>query len=380
MRKLSFNRVAICLAFLISLSTYAMHPVDISRQTKPSVVTVYCEDGSFGSGFFVSKNEVLTNAHVFKTGNRGYLMFDSHPTKVNIKRVIKFDERLDLSLLSVEDQDVVPLELDSTQAESGQDVYAFGSPEGHFGSMSDGMVSTTREKNGVTRIQHTAPVSHGSSGGPLVNSDGKVVGVNVSMLKSGQNINFAIPISYFIDGFNRSIPPIRNINFQYQFNNTVPAAINNELNGKWYIKSIQIGQYFEDQFFWASKYNPVQLEFNSHNISSQVSTRGAISFCEVSDDPDYFQSSSADINATYTSTQDGMKEVKLQVASLFVSPDPNYRPIKNYHTVGFIKSWGNPGVPYLISKNGNTVTLTSKFPVTSNAGITGTRVIVLSQL
>src|SRR5207248_2526247 len=75
-------------------------------------------------------------------------------------------------------------------------VFAIGSPLGLANTLSDGLVSGHREIDSVTVIQTTAPISPGSSGGPLLGADEKVVGVTTFAFKGGQNLNFAIPAAH----------------------------------------------------------------------------------------------------------------------------------------------------------------------------------------
>jgi S1-C subfamily serine protease len=74
----------------------------------------------------------------------------------------------------------------------GERVIAIGSPEGLENSISDGIVAAVREYNSAKYIQITAPISPGSSGGPVLNNDGQVVGIATFQFKAGQNLNFAI--------------------------------------------------------------------------------------------------------------------------------------------------------------------------------------------
>src|SRR5581483_9845488 len=88
----------------------------------------------------------------------------------------------------------------------GAKVYAIGNPLGQFANtLSDGLVSGHRERGTVphfpnlpTMIQTTAPISHGSSGGPLVGADGRVVGVTTLTWEDdgGRNVNFAVPAAH----------------------------------------------------------------------------------------------------------------------------------------------------------------------------------------
>ena len=75
----------------------------------------------------------------------------------------------------------------------GQRIYVIGTPQGLPATFSDGLVSSVRTGEGVSRIQITAPISPGSSGGPVLNAKGQLVGVAVEQFREGQNLNFAIP-------------------------------------------------------------------------------------------------------------------------------------------------------------------------------------------
>ena len=78
----------------------------------------------------------------------------------------------------------------------GETVYAVGNPRGLEGTFSDGIISSIRLLDGDKLIQITAPISRGSSGGPVLNQKGEAIGVSVLSVIDGQNLNFAIPSNY----------------------------------------------------------------------------------------------------------------------------------------------------------------------------------------
>ena len=108
------------------------------------------------------------------------------------------DESHDLAILQVSVPDAQSLPLgDSDTVEIGDTVYAAGNPKGYFeGTFSSGIISGIRGDSTNKRLQMTAPVSSGSSGGPVVNGRGQVIGVSFATFRGGQNLNFAIPSNY----------------------------------------------------------------------------------------------------------------------------------------------------------------------------------------
>jgi hypothetical protein len=180
-----------------------LRPQDIARRSFPSVVLIVCDSGgegaSQGSGFFVAPGLVVTNFHVIENCVRGVARaIDGRKEPLAVTEVVAYDKNADLAILRVpEGASVAPLPLASRSVETGEPVYALGNPEGLSGSLSDGLVSNARRSDGTRDlIQISAPISHGSSGGPVVNNRGQVIGVAVGSIEKGQNLNFAIPVSY----------------------------------------------------------------------------------------------------------------------------------------------------------------------------------------
>ena len=84
----------------------------------------------------------------------------------------------------------------SSDVKIGETVYVAGNPKGLEGTFSDGIVSSKRGGYSNEHLQMTAPISPGSSGGPVLNRQGQVIGVSFMTLEGGQNLNFAIPSRY----------------------------------------------------------------------------------------------------------------------------------------------------------------------------------------
>ena len=117
--------------------------------------------------------------------------------KYKIAGSVGIDTKRDLVLLSVPEATAPKLSAsDSKQVAIGDEIYAIGNPQGLEGTFSQGIISSIRKIGTDTLLQITAPISPGSSGGPVINVQGQVIGVAAATFLDGQNLNFAIPISY----------------------------------------------------------------------------------------------------------------------------------------------------------------------------------------
>ncbi len=175
---------------------------EVARTSFRSVVSIEMQDGagypmSFGSGFFVEDEVVASNFHVVEGTSKGTIKISGKTEKVVIKSILASDQTNDLVLLKVPRGDGPPLKLaGSSSVEVGDEVFAVGSPHGLEGTFSQGIVSAFREHGRRKLIQITAPISPGSSGGPILNAKAEVVGVATAYLKDGQNLNFAVSIEH----------------------------------------------------------------------------------------------------------------------------------------------------------------------------------------
>ncbi len=175
---------------------------EIAQNSFPSVVLLVMQDASgqpvsLGSGFFVRDGMVATNVHVVEGAFQGYARIVGQKSKYEIRGIVAIDGLHDLTVLAVPGANAPSLQLgDTRQAKVGDEVYAIGNPEGLEGTFSQGIVSGIREVGPEKFLQITAPISPGSSGGPVLDAQGKVVGVAVATFKGGQNLNFAIPVPY----------------------------------------------------------------------------------------------------------------------------------------------------------------------------------------
>ena len=177
-------------------------PAQIARDAFPSVVLLAMEDGKgqpvkFGTGFFVTGNTIVTNLHVIDGAAAGYAKIVGQSAKLAIRGLVGLDSAHDLALLEVMSSSAAALPVaDELRINVGETVYAIGNPEGLEGTFSEGIVSSVRALGSMRLLQITAPISPGSSGGPVMDQTGTVVGVAVSSITKGQNLNFAIPAQY----------------------------------------------------------------------------------------------------------------------------------------------------------------------------------------
>jgi len=152
---------------------------------------------SLGSGFFVRDGEIASNLHVVEGAARGYAKLVGQKVKHDIKGITAIDSERDLVVLKISASGSPTLSLgNSDTVQVGETVYAVGNPQGLEGTFSEGIVSSIREVGSDSLLQITAPISPGSSGGPVLNKSGEVIGVSVATFRGGQNLNFAIPSRY----------------------------------------------------------------------------------------------------------------------------------------------------------------------------------------
>lgn len=180
----------------------AQSPQQIAKKALASTVLLVMEDAngqplSLGSGFFVRNSQVATNLHVIKDASRGYAKLVSQKTKYDIEGITAVDTERDLVILkiSVPGAQIISLG-DSDAVQVGTSIYAVGNPRGLEGTFSQGIISSIRKVGTDKILQLTAPISPGSSGGPVLNDKGQVIGVSVATFHGGQNLNFAIPSNY----------------------------------------------------------------------------------------------------------------------------------------------------------------------------------------
>ena len=174
---------------------------EIAATTRPAVVTVEAfserQPIGYGSGFFIGQDGILiTNLHVVQDADALQVTLDSSEIYDNVFFLAR-DDRRDLVILKIPATNVPTIDVgDDRLAEVGDPVYVLGNPLGFQGTFSDGILSSKRVEDGVNYLQITAPISEGSSGGPVLNQSGEAIGVATLTVVDGQNLNLAVPARY----------------------------------------------------------------------------------------------------------------------------------------------------------------------------------------
>jgi len=175
----------------------------IAKSANGAIVSIVMSDKdghaiAQGSGFLVSKDGVIvTNYHVISEGSSAIVKFPDGAFYV-VDGVLAFDKARDVAVIKAHGENFRTLTLgNSDQLQVGEEVIAIGNPLSLESTVSNGIVSGIRtvEEEGGKFLQVTTPISPGSSGGPLFNMAGEVVGITTLYLKGGENLNFAIPIN-----------------------------------------------------------------------------------------------------------------------------------------------------------------------------------------
>lgn len=148
-----------------------------------------------GSGFFISaEGEIVTNYHVIAGAYKLKVkLYGGDEYEVSAVRGYSIEKDIAVLKIDVEGNSYLKLSLNGVK--TGDPVYALGSPLGVDNIFTDGIISNpSKNINGKEMIVFTAPIAAGSSGGPLVNARGEVIGINCQVADKGQNMNFAIGI------------------------------------------------------------------------------------------------------------------------------------------------------------------------------------------
>lgn len=194
--------IFIILIFSVT-SVAAQSTSTIYQSAKDSVVLIVAYDAlgipsSLGSGFFFEGYKIATNYHVIDGASKIVYKHIGSNQFYEIEKISSYSINLDLAIL-VTKRKGKPLNIGKVENISiGEKIIAIGNPRGLEGSVSEGIVSAIRGKTENKFFQITAPISPGSSGGPLFNVEGNVIGITTATLQDSQNLNFAMPAELLI--------------------------------------------------------------------------------------------------------------------------------------------------------------------------------------
>lgn len=180
--------------------------IAVTRKTRPAVVSIVVQDAQgrelgTGSGFIASADgKIITNYHVVERGAFATVRTmdgKSYPVTGHLAA----DKVNDLIVLQIDADQLPYLEFsEGGLPEQGERVAVIGSPIGLQGTLTEGIVSAVREmSNGHYWLQMTAAISPGSSGSPVLDVDGHVVGVAVAQMADSQGVNFAVAVQHAED-------------------------------------------------------------------------------------------------------------------------------------------------------------------------------------
>lgn len=206
-------RAVLCMALLGLATTLPqstlgqeLNLADLIEQTEPCVVridTVLERGTSQGSGFVIDpRGWIATNHHVVAGAKSGVVSF-ADGDKASIAGVLAVDDKRDVAIIKITTtKRLRALPLARGVPRKGENTIALGSPQGLSFTATEGIVSAIRSKDEMLQqlgavvegqwIQTSAPISPGSSGGPLLNRKGQVIGANTLVHRLAQNANFAV--------------------------------------------------------------------------------------------------------------------------------------------------------------------------------------------
>jgi S1-C subfamily serine protease len=196
-----WRAAAVLVAFWLSglpLAAETLTVPEIVRHAKPAVaqIAVFEEEGvKIATGFFIDKEgDLVTNFHVI-AGADLTQVFARVPSgeMLTLRRLVCWSYDPDIAVMQFAVKESVPyLALGNpANAQEGQHIVTIGNPEGLEGTVSEGIISAKRGPI----IQISAPISHGSSGSPVLDESGQVIGVATWLNLEGQNLNFAISVN-----------------------------------------------------------------------------------------------------------------------------------------------------------------------------------------
>jgi len=176
---------------------------DLIKKLEPSIflILTYDENGDVikqGTGFFITESgKAVSNYHVFDGGESWTIKLYNN-SEYDVDKIITYDVKYDFIIFKIDSKNKFPaLEFFDSEIQTGEDIFVIGNPSGLERTVTKGIVSAVRDE--FTRkdiIQIDAAISPGSSGSPVFNKNGKVIGIATKkILEKCENCNFAVNIN-----------------------------------------------------------------------------------------------------------------------------------------------------------------------------------------
>jgi len=237
---------ALLLASSPVLAAKELTPHQVYEKASSAVVVLQVDD-AMGSGFLVSSDgKLVTNFHVVAHTKNATVRLENGDAYDDVQ-ILDIDKRKDIAILRIKAVDLPFLKLGKSADEEdiGSTVYTISNPAGYHiyqNTLSQGLISSVRTLDGFHVVQITAPISHGSSGGPLFNAKGEVIGITSSTDDKGQNLNFAIPADY-VRGLLASPGQARTLASVYDPSPTSPLSSQQAFKAKALSLGTVVGRY-----------------------------------------------------------------------------------------------------------------------------------------
>ncbi len=157
-----------------------------------------------GNGFVIEGNRIATSFHVIENSASGLVVLNDKSPRYKITGIIEKDERMDIAILAVEELDIQPVKLaNNLSFACGDKVRVISNPSGLKSKVSPGIIngvvdlkSSKLNLKKDTMIQITSFVTPRCNGGPVINDAGDVIGVAVTIIKTGMTFSFIVPVTY----------------------------------------------------------------------------------------------------------------------------------------------------------------------------------------
>lgn len=193
----SFKKIvffSVCIILLLTLS-FPVFAIGFKAEDKYDSVFVITSGNSLGSGFSVGENCIISNAHVIL--NQKDVQVTTYDGKKYNANVFCIDTALDIAVLQIDNVKLPYLTVeDYNSLAVGSDVYTIGAPNSMSYTLTKGVLSAKdRQLGNYKYIQLDAAINKGNSGGPLLNDNGNVIGVNTLKVGETEGIGLAIPMT-----------------------------------------------------------------------------------------------------------------------------------------------------------------------------------------